>query len=81
MSALNSVILEGEFQHFTSKKGEIPLRFLIKNNGQSFGISVPSKKMADVFVSKKVKKLRLVGKLDHTGRTVVIQAEHIDYKA
>lgn len=81
MFSLNSVILEGEFQHFTSKKGEIPLRFLVKNNGQSFGISVPSKKMADAFTSKKVKKLRLVGKLDHAGRSVVIQAEHIDYKA
>lgn len=81
MFALNSVILEGEFQHFTSKKGELPLRFLIKTNGQSFGVSVPNKKMADTFVSRKAKNLRLVGKLDHAGRTVVVQAEHIEYKA
>ena len=57
MNQLNSVIIEGKFKHFTSKKGVLPLCFVLENNKsgtkKDFVISVESEKMADVFVKQK----------------------------
>jgi hypothetical protein len=83
MLALNSVILEGKFLHYTTKKGELPLKFVLENNGQTFGVSVEGK-MAEVFINsvskKQMRGLRIVGKLERIGHTVSVKAEHIEFK-
>ena len=53
MNQLNSLILEGKFAHFTSKKGTLPLEFLIENNGKKYTVVVPKQQMADAFISHK----------------------------
>lgn len=86
MNQLNSVLLEGEFNHFTSKKGTLPLTFTLSNNREGtvkdFSIAVNSAKMADDIVNqlKKGKGLRVVGRLDRFSKSVVIIAEHIEVK-
>ena len=75
---LNSVILEGEFVHFTSKKGAMPLAFVVDNSGQKFTIVVKSQKMAETVIRKKPSKIRIVGRLERNGRQVYISAEHLD---
>ena len=76
--ALNSVIFEGKFAHFTSKKGSMPLAFVVDNSGQKFTIVVKSQKMAETVIRKKPSKLRIVGSLERNGRQVYISAEHLD---
>ena len=44
MNQLNSIILEGKFAHFTSKKGTLPLEFLIENNGKKYTVAVPKRR-------------------------------------
>lgn len=76
--ALNSVIFEGKFAHFTSKKGSMPLAFVVDNSGQKFTIVVKSQKMAETVIRKKPSNLRIVGSLERNGRQVYISAEHLD---
>lgn len=76
--ALNSVIFEGKFAHFASKKGSMPLAFVVDNSGQKFTIVVKSQKMAETVIRKKPSNLRIVGSLERNGRQVYISAEHLD---
>lgn len=76
--ALNSVIFEGKFAHFTSKKGSMPLAFIVDNNGQKMAVVVKSQKMADLIIKKKPLNVRIVGSLERNGRQVYISAEHLD---
>ncbi len=76
--ALNSVIFEGKFAHFTSKKGSMPLAFIVDNNGQKMAVVVKSQKMADSIIKKKPLNVRIVGSLERNGRQVYISAEHLD---
>lgn len=80
MNQLNSLILEGKFAHFTSKKGTLPLEFLIENNGKKYTVAVPNEKMAGIFISKKPSSVRVVGRLDRNGKSVYITAEHIEMR-
>ena len=76
--ALNSVIFEGKFAHFTSKKGSMPLAFIVDNNGQKMAVVVKSKQIADLIIKKKPLNVRIVGSLERNGRQVYISAEHLD---
>ena len=76
--ALNSVIFDGKFAHFTSKKGTMPLAFIVDNNGQKMAVVVKSKQMADAVIKKKPLSVRIVGSLERNGRQVYISAEPID---
>ena len=85
MNMLNSVIIEGKFNHFTSKKGTLPLTFLVDNvsssGKQSFAISVKSSAMAENFLKHNASGLRIVGKLERIGsKNTVVVAEHIEFK-
>lgn len=81
MKGLNSIILEGDFVHFTSKKGAADTTFLVENEGNSYGVKT-SGAMAEI-VAKQCKKgrgMRLVGRLAKNGKSVIIVAEHIEIK-
>ena len=80
MNQLNSLILEGKFAHFTSKRGTLPLEFLIENNGKKYTVVVPKQQMADAFISHKPSSIRVVGRLDRNGKSVYITAEHIEMR-
>ena len=80
MKQLNSVIVEGDFQHFTSKKGALPMTFIINCNGENFTISVKSHTMSEMVINKKPSGMRIVGSLVKLGRTVCVNAEHIEFK-
>lgn len=84
MSQINSVIIEGKFQHFTSKKGALPLRFVLENNKagtkKDFVISIESEKMADIFINQKKDTVRVVGYLGKNSKSTIIVAEHIECK-
>jgi hypothetical protein len=80
MKQLNSVIVEGDFQHFTSKKGAIPLSFIVNCNGEHFTISVNNSKMSEMIIKTKPSGMRVVGSLVKIGRSVGINAEHIELK-
>ena len=80
MKQLNSVIIEGAFQHFTSKKGTLPMTFIVNCNGEHFTISVSSPKMSEMVIKTKPSGMRVVGSLVKIGRTVGVNAEHIELK-
>ena len=80
MKQLNSVIVEGDFQHFTSKKGSLPMTFIVNCNGDNFTISVNNHIMSEMVINKKPSGMRIVGSLVKLGRTVCINAEHIEFK-
>jgi hypothetical protein len=80
MKQLNSVIVEGAFKHYTSKKGALPLTFIVDCDGQNLSIAVKSEQMAKVFVSNKPSNIRVVGRLERNGKNVCISAEHIEFK-
>ena len=77
---LNSIILEGNFKHFTSKKGDLPMKFLMDCDGDDFTISIPNSKMAEMVTTKKPKRMRIVGRLSRSGKAVMVTAEHIEFK-
>lgn len=81
MKALNSIILEGDFAHFTSKKGALETTFLLDNDAGSFGVRT-SGNMAKIVASncKKGRGMRIVGSLAKNGKSVIINAEHIEIK-
>ena len=74
MKQLNSVIVEGDFQHFTSKKGALPMTFIINCNGENFTI------ISEKVIDKKLSGMRIVGSLVKRGRTVCVKAEYIEFK-
>lgn len=78
MKALNSVIMEGNFAHFTSKKGSPEVSFMLYNNNNSYRISTNG--MLGVLAKnyKRGCKLRVVGRLEKIGRSVIIKAERLD---
>ena len=78
MKQLNSVIIEGDFQHFTSKKGVLPMTFLVDCNGQHFTISVGNSTMSEMVLKRKPQRVRIVGRLEKIGRNVCVSAEHIE---
>lgn len=84
MKHLNSCILKGKFEHYTSKQGALPLTFVVINsncNGeQKFNVKVNGH-LADLCLSKMKKgcDVRLVGRLEKSNKTVFINAEHIDF--
>lgn len=80
MKQLNSVIVEGDFQHFTSKKGALPMTFIVNCNGEHFTISVNNPKMSETVIKTKPSGMRIVGSLVKLGRTVGVNAEHIEFK-
>ena len=80
MKQLNSVVVEGDFQHFTSKKGALPMTFIVSCNGENFTISVNSHTMSEMVINKKHLGMRIVGSLVKLGRTVCVNAEHIEFK-
>jgi hypothetical protein len=80
MKQLNSVIIEGDFQHFTSKKGVLPMTFLVDCNGQHFTISVGNSTMSEMVLKRKPQGMRIVGRLEKIGRNVCVSAEHIEFK-
>ena len=85
MAQLNSLILEGSFNHYTSKKGTLPLCFTVDNTTsrgtQSFNVKIESEKMADLFCKnvKDSKKVRIVGCLNRYNKSISVLAEHIDF--
>jgi len=81
MKQLNSVIVEGDFQHFTSKKGTLPMTFIVECNKQHFTISVKSDIIAEAVLKNKPKKVRIVGRLERYGHSVHVLAEHLEIKA
>lgn len=80
MKQLNSVIVEGDFQHFTSKKGSLPMTFIINCNGENFTICINSSNMSEMVIDKKPSGMRVVGSLVKLGRTVCVSAEYIEFK-
>ena len=80
MKQLNSVIVEGTFKHFTSKKGALPMSFIVECNSQHFTISVKDDIMAEKVIENKPKNVRVIGRLDRCGRTIQVLAEHIEFK-
>ena len=80
MKQLNSVIVEGDFQHFTSKKGILPMTFIINCNGENFTICINSSNMSEMVIANKPSGMRIVGSLVKRGRTVCVKAEHIEFK-
>ena len=74
------VIVEGDFQHFTSKKGALPMTFIVNCNGEHFTISVNNPKMSEMVIKTKPSGIRVVGSLVKLGRTVGVNAEHIECK-
>ena len=80
MKQLNSVVVEGDFQHFTSKKGVLPMTFIINCNGENFTICINSSNMSEMVIDKKHSGMRIVGSLVKRGRTVCVRAEHIEFK-
>ncbi len=80
MKQLNSVIIEGDFQHFTSKKGALPMTFIINCNGENFIICINSSNMSEMVIDKKPSGMRIVGSLVKHGRTVCVKAEYIEFK-
>lgn len=80
MKQLNSVVIEGDFQHFTSKKGALPMTFIINCNGENFTICINSSNMSEMVIDKKPSGMRIVGSLVKRGRTVCVKAEHIEFK-
>ena len=81
MKALNSVIIEGDFAHFTSKKGSPDVSFMLYNNNNSYNVST-SGVLGSLVTSncKKGRGLRIVGRLEKIGRSVIIKAEHLELK-
>ena len=79
MEQLNSVIVEGDFQHFTSKKGSLPMTFVVNCNGENFTISVNNHTMSKMIIDKKPSDMRIVGSLIKRGRTVCVRAEYIEF--
>ena len=77
MKQLNSVIIEGDFQHFTSKKGTLPMTFIINCNGENFTICINSSNMSEMVIDKKPSGMRIVGSL---GKRGCVRAEHIEFK-
>ena len=80
MKQLNSVIVEGDFQHFTSKKGVLPMTFIINCNDENFTICINSSNMSEMVINKKPSGMRVAGSLVKRGRTVCVKAEHIEFK-
>ena len=80
MKQLNSVIVEGDFQHFTSKKGVLPMTFIINCNGEKFTICINSSNMSEMVIDKKPEGMRIVGSLVKRGRTVCVSAEYMEFK-
>lgn len=80
MSCLNSVIVEGDFQHFTSKRGLFPISFILNCDEEPLSIFVPDDKVCKKIISQKPKRMRIIGKLKKYGHNTYIVAEHIDFR-
>lgn len=81
MVQLNSVILEGVFLHFTSKKGSEKTTFILDNNGDGFSVVANGKLGEQVTKhAKRQTQMRIVGKLVKVGKSTALLAEYIEIK-
>lgn len=88
MSQMNQIIVEGNFLHFTSPKGAVPMGFVLENINRhqtvEVGVIIESKTMSDAVISrlKRGVGVRVVGRLGTLprGRKMHIFCEHIETK-
>ena len=76
--ALNSIIIEGKFGHFTSKKGAEKTTFTIIYKDQSFNVITEGILAQSATLYRKNNVLRIVGSLRKVGRSTLISAQHIE---
>lgn len=84
MKQMNQIIIEGNFLHYTSKKGAEKLTFLIENKGAT---STEVHILVDNLLAKNAvienarygRTVRIVGALQKSRHTLYIRADHIEF--